>query len=347
MIVIMRTGAPRPDVERVQRVLRDHGARLTVFDGEERVVIAVHGAIADSALLESLGGLPGVDRVTPMSGAHRLFSRELRAANTVVEVGGARIGGPGLVVIAGPCIVESRAQLLEVAQAVTAGGASILRGDAYRASNSPYVVQGLGPEGLALLDEARHATGLPIATEVADVGQVESAAQGADLLEIGPDNMKSLSLLRAVGAARRPVILKRGLSATIEEWLTAAEHLMHAGNPNVILCERGIRTFEADRPSVLDLSAIPVVKRLSHLPVIVDPSHGTGHGYLVQPLALAAAAIGADGLLIEVHPASEDILPERPQSLSIAEFDALMTALDHVLAASGRTLARPGGDAAG
>jgi 3-deoxy-7-phosphoheptulonate synthase len=340
VIVILRMGAPRADADRVLQVLKERGVQTAVFFGEERTVITLLGAVADAELLQSLETLPGVDRVAAMQDPYRLASREAQASGSVVRVGTAEVGGSGFAVIAGPCIVRGREDLLELAAAVKARGASILRGDAYRAGDSPFAVQGLGPRGLAVLEEARRATGLPIATEVQESGQVETVSTIVDLVEVGPDNMKTLALLRAVGASGKPVILKRGLSATIEEWLKAAEHVMRAGNPNVILCERGIRTFEADRQSVLDVSSVPVVKRLSHLPVIVDPSHGTGHGYLVQPMALAAAAVGADGLLVEVHSGGDGELADGPQSLSLAEFERLMGALHGILGAVGRTLAR-------
>src|SRR5207248_11666748 len=224
---------------------------------------------------------------------------------------------------------------------VAASGATLLRGGAFKPRTSPYAFQELGEDGLCLLEEGRHATGLPIITEVMEPGQVERVAESADVLQIGARNMQNFPLLKEIGHSDKPCMLKRGLSATIEEWLMAAEYIMHAGNPNVILCERGIRTFESATRNTLDLSAIPVVKRLSHLPVIADPSHGTGHRYLVQPMALAAAAAGADGLIVEVHPEPDSALSDGPQSLTLEGFEELMQTLERLLAAIGRPLARP------
>jgi 3-deoxy-7-phosphoheptulonate synthase len=281
--------------------------------------------------------------MTPSDGLYKLASRTSRSSDTVVAAGGQYIGGRDFVVMAGPCSVESRKQLLRTARGVAASGAVLLRGGAFKPRTSPYAFQGLGVDGLHLLEEGRRATGLPIITEVMEPGQVDCVAETADVLQIGARNMQNFPLLREVGRSRKPCMLKRGLSATIEEWLLAAEYIMHAGNPNVILCERGIRTFETATRNTLDLSAIPLVKRLSHLPVIADPSHGTGHRYLVQPMALAAAAAGADGLLIEVHPQPDRALCDGQQSLTLEGFDALMQALEQVLAAVGRPLARPRG----
>jgi len=231
--------------------------------------------------------------------------------------------------------------LVRTAESVAASGASFLRGGAFKPRTSPYAFQGLGLDGLSLLEEGRRLTGLGVITEVMEPGQVERVADSADILQVGARNMQNFPLLKEVGRVNhRPVMLKRGLSATIEEWLMAAEYIMHAGNPNVILCERGIRTFETATRNTLDLSAIPVIKRLSHLPVIADPSHGTGHRYLVQPMALAAAAAGADGLIIEVHPEPDSALSDGPQSLTLDGFDQLMRTLEGVLAAVGRPLAR-------
>jgi 3-deoxy-7-phosphoheptulonate synthase len=244
--------------------------------------------------------------------------------------------------MAGPCSVESREQLVRTARSVAASGASLLRGGAFKPRTSPYAFQGLGIDGLNLLDEGRRHTGLPIITEVMEPAQVERVAETADILQIGARNMQNFPLLKEIGRSPKPCMLKRGLSATVEEWLMAAEYIMHAGNPNVILCERGIRTFETATRNTLDLSAIPLVKRLSHLPVIADPSHGTGHRYLVQPMALAAAAAGADGLLIEVHPEPDTALSDGPQSLTLEGFEQLMHTLERVLTAIGRPLARPG-----
>jgi 3-deoxy-7-phosphoheptulonate synthase len=261
----------------------------------------------------------------------------------VIEADSVKIGGPEFVVMAGPCSVEDRGQLLTTAEAVAASGACFLRGGAFKPRTSPYSFQGLGADGLALLEEARRRTGLAIITEVMEPGQVEQVASTADILQIGARNMQNFPLLREVGRTDRPVLLKRGLCATIDEWLMAAEYIMHEGNFNVVLCERGIRTFETTTRNTLDLSAIPVVKRLSHLPIIVDPSHGTGHRYLVEPMALAAAAAGADGLMVEVHPEPDSALSDGPQSLTLDGFAHLMQWLEKVLMAIGRPLGRPQG----
>jgi 3-deoxy-7-phosphoheptulonate synthase len=242
--------------------------------------------------------------------------------------------------MAGPCSVESRQQLLTTAESVAAAGASFLRGGAFKPRTSPYAFQGLGLEGLKVLEEGRAKTGLPIITEVMEVGQVERVAEAADILQIGARNMQNFPLLKEIGRSGKPTMLKRGLSATIEEWLMAAEYIMNEGNSNVILCERGIRTFETATRNTLDLSAIPLIKRMSHLPIIADPSHGTGHRYLVQPMALAAAAAGADGLLLEVHPEPDTALSDGPQSLTLEGFEQLMHNLERLLASMDRKLAR-------
>jgi 3-deoxy-7-phosphoheptulonate synthase len=340
MIVVMHSDATTQDLEHVIDVLKLHGLRAQVSTGEERVVVGVIGTGFAPELLEALEVLPGVDRVTRITRPYKLASREFRPRSTVIDAGGGKIGGPEFVVMAGPCSVENRGQLLATADAVAASGACFLRGGAFKPRTSPYSFQGLGTEGLALLEEGRRRTGLPIITEVMEPGQVEQVANTASILQIGARNMQNFPLLREVGRSDRPVMLKRGLSATIEEWLMAAEYIMNEGNYNVILCERGIRTFETATRNTLDLSAIPVIKRLSHLPIIVDPSHGTGHRYLVEPMALAAAAAGADGLILEVHPEPDSALSDGPQSLTLDGFAHLMRSLEKVLEAIGRPLGR-------
>jgi 3-deoxy-7-phosphoheptulonate synthase len=288
-------------------------------------------------LIAKLDALPAAPRSTK---PYKLASRDALPANTIVRVGDLRIGGDELVVMGGPCTVESREQLLDTARAVKAAGARVLRGGAYKPRTSPYSFQGLGEQGLEYLAEAREATGLPVITEVLDTADVELVARYTDILQLGTRNMQNFALLRAVGATDKPVLLKRGMSATIEEWLMAAEYMLAAGNPNVILCERGIRTFETAVRNTLDLSAVPVVKQLSHLPVIVDPSHAAGQRYLVKPLSLAAAAVGADGLLIEVHPDPDAALCDGPQSLGLEQFQELMVEVGRVAGMVGRTVAR-------
>ena len=341
MIAVMHPSASSEDIEHVVEVLRLHGLKAQISQGEERTVIGVIGTGFPDDLLETLEVLPGVDRVTRITRPYKLASRDFKPLNTVVNGGGQPVGGRDFVVMAGPCSVETRDQLVRTAISVAESGATFLRGGAFKPRTSPYAFQGLGLDGLDLLEEGRAQTGLPIITEVMDPGQVERVAETADILQIGARNMQNFPLLKEIGRAGKPCMLKRGLSATIEEWLMAAEYIMHAGNSNVILCERGIRTFETATRNTLDLSAIPLVKRLSHLPVIADPSHGTGHRYLVEPMALAAAAAGADGLIIEVHPQPDSALSDGPQSLTLEGFSSLMRTLERVLAAVDRPLARP------
>ncbi len=341
MIVVMHADATSSDVEHVVDVLKLHGLRAHISAGEERTVVGVIGTGFPPDLLEAIEVLPGVDRATRITRPYKLTSREFRPTPTVVNAGGVEIGGPAFVVMAGPCSVEGREQLLTTAESVAASGAAILRGGAFKPRTSPYAFQGMGANGLSLLEEGRRHTGLPVVTEVLEPGQVGRVAKSADILQVGARNMQNFPLLKAVGRTDKPVLLKRGLSATVEEWLMAAEYIMHEGNFNVILCERGIRTFESATRNTLDLSAIPVVKRLSHLPVIADPSHGTGHRYLVTPMALAATAAGADGLLVEVHPEPDTALSDGPQSLTMEGFRDLMRQVEKVLAALDRPLARP------
>jgi 3-deoxy-7-phosphoheptulonate synthase len=267
-----------------------------------------------------------------------LVRRDAHPTGTVVEVAGVRVGGRRIVVMAGPCAVESREQLLEAARAVQASGARMLRGGAFKPRTSPYSFQGLKEEGLALLASVREETGLPVVTEVMDSRYLESVSRHADLLQVGSRNMHNYALLEAVGQCNKPVLLKRGMSATLDELLLAAEYLLKQGNERVMLCERGIRTFEPSTRNTLDLSAVPVLKRRTHLPVIVDPSHGTGHSWMVPALARAAVAVGADGLLVEVHPNPDEALSDGPQSLRPDAFDAMMRELGEVARAVGRDL---------
>ena len=338
MIVVMQSGANPEQIEHVIERLRELGYREQVSTGEERTVIGVIGTGFPPDLGERLEMLPGVESTHRISKPYKLASRDFKPVNTVVQVGDLPIGGDQFVVMAGPCSVESREQVLQTARAAKAAGAQVLRGGAYKPRTSPYSFQGLGEEGLEYLAEAREATGLPIITEVLDTADVPKVAKYTDILQLGTRNMQNFALLRAVGNVDKPVMLKRGMSATIEEWLMAAEYILHAGNMQVILCERGIRTFETAARNTLDLSAIPIVKKLSHLPVVADPSHGTGKWYLVPPMALAAAAVGADGLLIEVHPDPDAALSDGPQSLNLDNFAAMMADLRRITDAVGRSL---------
>ncbi|MEK7364159.1 MAG: 3-deoxy-7-phosphoheptulonate synthase, partial [candidate division NC10 bacterium] len=282
--------------------------------------------------------LETVEAVMPVQQPFKLASRETKSQPSEIPVNGISIGGKQLVVMAGPCSVESQSQMIEVAEAVKAAGATILRGGAYKPRTSPYAFQGLKEQGLKYLAEARKRTGLPVVTEVLETESVELVAEYADILQIGARNVQNFSLLKRVAESGKPVLLKRGMSTSIQEWLLSAEYILSGGNPRVILCERGIRTFETATRFTLDLNAVPVVKKLSHLPVIVDPSHGTGHWDLVAPMAKGAIACGADGLIIEVHPRPEEALSDGPQSLKPAKFAQLMQELRPVALAVGRDL---------
>ena len=325
MIVVMRPSATQDEVDGVRQSIEEHGLEAFLSVGEERTVI---GVVGDVERIQHLGTLPGVDQVIRVSSPYKLASIQEPGERTRVRVGPVDIGlGAELVVMAGPCAVESREQLLDTARAVSREGARVLRGGAWKPRTSPYSFQGMGVPALVLLAEARGETGLPVISEVVDPADVEVFDDHVDILQVGARNMQNFALLKAVGQSRRPVLLKRGLSATIEEWLLAAEYVLAAGNPNVILCERGIRTFETATRNTLDLSAVPVLRSKTHLPVVVDPSHGTGARALVGPMALAAAAAGADGLLIEVHPDPASARSDGDQSLAFDEFGALMDEL--------------------
>ncbi|GLR48757.1 3-deoxy-7-phosphoheptulonate synthase [Sphingomonas astaxanthinifaciens] len=337
MIIVLKPEAPADSAERLIAKIADAGLKPLHMPGAERVVL---GALGDERVLAELAldSDPAVESVKPILAPYKLVSRELQAHDTVVEVGGVAIGGDRLAVIAGPCAVESPEQLHETASAVKKAGATLLRAGAYKPRTSPYGFSGHGLEGLRILREVGDDLGLPVVTEVMDTADVAAVADAADCLQIGARNMQNFALLRAVGAAGRPVLLKRGLSATIQEWLLAAEYLMAAGNAQVILCERGIRTFEPATRNTLDLNAVPYVKNKTHLPIIVDPSHGTGARDLVPPMSLAATAAGADGLMIEVHRDPAVAMSDGAQSLYPHQFEALMAALAPVAAAIGRQL---------
>jgi 3-deoxy-7-phosphoheptulonate synthase len=306
--------------------------------GALRTVIGAVGDDRGKDALRSLESLECVESVTPILKPYKLASREVREAPTEVRVGDVTIGGRSIVVMAGPCSVESRGQLLETAEQVRAAGAHVLRGGAFKPRTSPYAFQGLEDDGLKLLAEARRETGLPVVTEVMEPEKVEVVAEHADILQVGARNVQNFPLLRRVGDAGKPVLLKRGMSTSVQEWLLSAEYVLARGNPNVILCERGIRSFETTTRFTLDLNAVPVVKKLSHLPVVVDPSHGTGHWEYVEAMALAGIAAGADGLIIEVHPRPEEALCDGPQSLKPARFAALMHRVRRVAEAVDRQL---------
>jgi 3-deoxy-7-phosphoheptulonate synthase len=324
MIVNMTTTATNAEINHVIERIKECGYAAHVIQGAERTVIGAVGSNGRRSEIEALRAAPGVEEVIQITHPFKLVSRQLRQRCTVVDVGGVKIGGNELVVIAGPCSVESEAQLRETARAVKAAGAQMLRGGAYKPRTSPYDFQGLGVEALRLLRDASEETGLPIVTEVMSEGDVEIVSEYADMLQVGARNMQNFSLLRKLALVQKPILLKRGPSATVKEWLLAAEYLLAGGNANVVLCERGIKTFETATRNTLDLSAIALAKELSHLPVLADPSHGTGLRSLVPPMSRAAAAAGADGLIIEVHPCPERALSDGPQSLDLIGFAELM-----------------------
>ena len=335
MIVIMKKGATDGQINSVVARIEESGYRVNVSQGEERTVI---GVIGDGRPLdrEQMGRMDGVERKVPILRPFKLASREMHPKDTVVDVNGVRIGGEQVVVMAGPCSVESREQLLESAHAVKEAGARVLRGGAFKPRTSPYSFQGMGEGGLKLLAEAREETGLPVITEVMEPQLVPLVAEYADIMQIGARNMQNYALLHAVGEAKKPVLLKRGMMSTIEELLMAAEYVLSHDNGDVILCERGIRTFEQYTRFTLDVSAVPLLKQLSHLPVVADPSHGTGRWELVAPVSCAAVAAGVDGLLVEVHPHPEKALSDGAQSLKPARFVDLMNSLASVAKAVGR-----------
>jgi 3-deoxy-7-phosphoheptulonate synthase len=337
MIVVMKKGATSAQIANVAARIEQLGCRVHLSEGEERTIIGVigNGRPLDREPIERLDG---VERTVPILRPFKLASREFHPQDTVVKVNGVSIGGKQLVVMAGPCAVESCEQLLETAHVVKEAGGRVLRGGAFKPRTSPYSFQGLGEEGLRLLAQARDETGLPVVTEVIDPQMVPLVTTYADILQVGARNMHNYALLHAVGEAQRPVLLKRGMMSTIEELLMAAEYVLSHGNERVILCERGIRTFEHYTRNTLDISAVPLLKQLSHLPVVVDPSHGTGKWELVEPVSRAAVAAGADGLIIEVHPHPEVALSDGVQSLKPARFAALMESLRPVAEAVGRTL---------
>lgn len=323
MVVVMKRGATPDQINAVNQRLLAAGFNVHRSEGINRTIL---GAVGDRQRMEacSLEAMPGVENVVSIMKPFKMASREFKTENTVIQVGEARFGDGSAPVIAGPCAVEGREQFIETAIAVKEKGALLLRGGAFKPRTSPYSFQGLGEEGLKIMAEAREITGLPIVTEVMDQKSVAMIAEYADIIQVGARNMQNFYLLKEVGKFNKPVLLKRGLSATIEEWLMAAEYILDSGNSQVILCERGIRTFETYTRNTLDLSAIPLVKQLSHLPVIVDPSHGTGKRELIKPMSLGAVACGCDGLIIEVHSNPAEALSDGPQSLTPDDFGILM-----------------------
>jgi 3-deoxy-7-phosphoheptulonate synthase len=338
MIIVTRSGVTPDELDHIRERVEAAGLRTHVSRGESRTVI---GCIGDEERLQGvpLLTIPGVEAVHPVLKPYKLASREFAAEPTKVPLGDAAIGGEAVVVIAGPCSVEGADMLRTTSRRVKAAGARALRGGAFKPRTSPYSFRGLGEKGLEMLAQVRAESGLPVVTEVMDTRQVELVASFADMLQVGTRNMQNFALLSEVGRLRRPVLLKRGMSATVQDLLLAAEYIMAQGNPNVVLCERGIRTFETATRNTFDVAAIPVLKKETHLPVIADPSHAGGRRDLVAPLSFAAVAAGADGLLVEVHPEPERATSDGDQSLDLDEFDAMMRSLRVFTEAAGRSLA--------
>jgi 3-deoxy-7-phosphoheptulonate synthase len=338
MMLTLKQGATKPQIEAITKKIRELGFSPHMTHGKEFTVIGVIGenAILTKDIFESMDG---VGSITPISKPYKLVSREFKKESTVVEVGGGvSIGGDRIVVMAGPCSVDTKERLMFTADAVKEAGARILRGGAFKPRTSPYAFQGHGEKGLRMLADARKRTGLPIITEVMNVNDVKLVEEYADIIQVGARNVQNFDLLKEVGKAKKPVLLKRGLATTIQEWLMSAEYIMTNGNYNVILCERGIRTFETSTRFTMDLNAVPVLRQLCHLPIIVDPSHGVGIREYIPALARAAVAVGADGLILEVHPKPEEALSDGPQSLLPEQFAKLMVELRAVAAAIGRTI---------
>ena len=328
MIVAMRAEATENQIDHICDRIREFGYTPHVIRGTERTVIAAVGPGDKKEHIENLKSADGVEDAFPILQPFKLVSKEVKKQRSAIQVGDVTIGDGGFVVMAGPCSVEGYEQLMSTAEAVAASGARILRGGAYKPRTSPYDFQGLAEEGLKLLAEARNRTGLKVITEVLDTEDVELVAEYADILQIGARNMQNFALLKKLGEVGKPVMLKRGLSATIKEFLLSAEYIVTHGNPNVMLCERGIRTFETATRNTLDIAAVPLLNELTHLPVVVDPSHGTGKRSLVRPLAKASVAVGADGLMTEVHPRPEEAWSDGPQSLRFEEFAAMMREIE-------------------
>ncbi len=336
MIIVMSKSASTDDVDAVTTRLKAEGFQVHLSQGVERTIIGVIGERTEEVM--RLGAMQAVEQVVPVRRPYKLVSRDFHPENTVVRVGPVEFGTEKAVIIAGPCAVESREQVMESAAAVQRMGIPVLRGGAYKPRTSPYSFQGMAVEGLKILAEARDRYGLMVVTEAVDHESLRNVAEWADIVQIGARNMQNFELLKAVGQTGKPVLLKRGIAATIDEWLMAAEYIAAHGNPNIILCERGIRTYEQKTRNTLDLSAIPVIKQLCHLPIIIDPSHSTGQWNWVAPMARAGIAAGADGLIIEAHPNPQEALSDGPQSLNLPHLAELVTSLSAVAQAVGRTI---------
>ena len=337
MIIVMKPDATKENIQKIEERLQQVGLKAHLSTGEDCTIIGVIGDRKKIANLE-VSMLEGVEKTVRITEKYKLVSRHFHPEDTIVDVDSVKIGGKEVVVMAGPCSVESIEQLREAAKAVKAGGAKFLRGGAFKPRTSPYDFQGLAEEGLKMLREVADEEGLKVVTEIVDKDDIELVGKYADIYQVGARNMQNFQLLKALGKAKKPVMLKRGLAATISEWLNAAEYIMAGGNEQVIFCERGIRTYETFTRNTLDLSAVAAIKELSHLPIIVDPSHGTGRWEMVRPMARAAVAAGCDGLIIEVHPHPEVALSDGDQSLTPKNFNALMGELGKICDVMGRTL---------
>ncbi|MBV8728349.1 MAG: 3-deoxy-7-phosphoheptulonate synthase [Acidobacteriia bacterium] len=327
MIISMRPHATRQQIEHVCERIREFGYKVHSIEGEERVVIGVVGVGDVTACLESLEATPGVERAVRISAPYKFVSREFKSEHSAIRVNGLEVGGEEFIVMAGPCSVENEKQIMETAAGVAAAGARMLRGGAFKPRTSPYDFQGLELEGLKLLRKAKEATGLSIITEIMSDRDVDLVAEYADCMQVGARNVQNFALLKLLGGCGRPVLLKRGMSCTIKELLMSAEYIVAHGNPNVILCERGIRTFETATRNTCDIAAVPVLNELTHLPVILDPSHATGKRSLVPAISRAGVAVGADGLIVEVHPCPEKAVSDGAQSLTLADFRAMMRSM--------------------
>ena len=338
MIIVMKTTATAKDVEKVSKIITDKGLKVSVVNGTEQSVI---GVIGDTTKIDprAIEVDMAVDHVMRVSEPYKLANRAFHPDDTIVDVAGVKVGGDNLALIAGPCSVESEEQVIEIAKAAKKAGANILRGGAFKPRTSPYAFQGMGSSGLDILVAAKKETGLPICSELMDASYLDEFNEKVDLIQIGARNMQNFDLLKKVGAGtKKPILLKRGLSATFEEWIMSAEYIMASGNPNVILCERGIRTFESYTRNTLDLQAIPVVKKLTHLPIVIDPSHAGGKWWLVEPMAKAAIAAGADGLMVEVHNNPEKALCDGPQSLRPEKYENLLKQVSQIATIVGKKI---------
>lgn len=335
MIIVMKPNAKPESIQKIKSIIEEKGLQAHISTGREVTII---GVIGDKTKLmdQNLEIYDDVDRIVPVTESYKLANKKFHPEPTIVKVGNVEIGGDSFVIMAGPCAVESRQQLLATAHAIKRAGAHILRGGAYKPRTSPYAFQGLEEEGLKYMKEAKEETGLPVVCEVISEKAIEAAVKYVDMLQIGARNMQNFYLLKEAGKTGLPVLLKRGLSATIDEWLNAAEYIIAEGNPNVVLCERGIRTFETATRNTLDISAVPVIKAKSHLPIIVDPSHASGVRAYVKSLSMAAVAAGADGLMVETHPDPSTALSDGPQSLSFDQFDELANAMKPLIKLMGR-----------